>query len=78
MGGYRITKNDPSGDLTVRVSIRLPDADQMWPGIWVDGEWSYDTYILRDGLVYIHSPVRQVGEATFEMHAQRGGGSTFL
>ena len=75
-GGYKLTKNEPSGDLKVTVSIRPPDADQMWPGVWINGDRSYDTYVLRDGVVYVHSPVRQVGETTFDLHEQRGGGSS--
>ncbi len=46
-----------------------------WDGVWLDGERSYDTYVIIDGVVSYHVPARdRAVERCFELHEQRGGG----
>lgn len=67
------------GDLAVSVREPEPEFGIPWDGVWVDGDRSYDTYVIIDGVVRYHAPIRSPAvERCFELHEQRGGGHTVL
>jgi hypothetical protein len=73
---FKVTKTEPvSIGLNVAVTVRggdgiLPD------GVWLNGERSYDTFVILDGVVTYHSPVESAAGQTFEFHDAAGGGNT--
>ena len=73
LGGFRLTKWEGGSSHSV-VTVRHADEDMLFDGVWVDGERSFDTYVIVNGLVAYHSPVSNVGGSSFELHEQRGGG----
>jgi hypothetical protein len=42
--------------------------------VWLNGERSYDTYIVVDGETKYHSPVGSNAASTFKQHEAAGGG----
>ena len=57
----------------VRVRGTTPVA--TFDAVWINGERSYDTYVIKDGRVTYHSPVESVGSASFDAHERMGTGS---
>ena len=73
--GLEVTKTDPiSIGLNVAVTVRAAEGAIMLDGVWLNGERSYDTYVIVDGNVRYHSPVQSVAGQTFELHEAAGGG----
>lgn len=71
---FEVTKTEPvSIGLNVEVTARAGDGIVL-DGVWLNGERSYDTYIIVDGEVRFHSPVEMVAGPTFETHEAAGGG----
>jgi hypothetical protein len=70
-----VTKTEPvSIGLNVAVTVRAADGAIAFDGVWLNGERSYDTYVVVDGNVRYHSPVESVARQTFELHEAAGGG----
>ena len=74
--GCRLTKSEPLTASNAKVTVRATDPDQPsgWDGVWVDGERSYDTYVIIDGWVTYHAPAQYLAEQVFDQHEERGGG----
>lgn len=69
-----VTKTEPvSIGLNVEVLVRA-GSGVLLDGVWLNGERSYDTYVLVDGEVRFHSPAESVAGQTFEQHEAAGGG----
>jgi hypothetical protein len=63
---FEVTKTEPvSTGLNVEVTVRAGEGILLnW--VWLNGERSYDTYVIVDGEVRFHSPVETVAAPTFE------------
>jgi hypothetical protein len=71
-----VTKTEPASiGLNVAVTVR-PGQGVHLDGVWLNGQRSFDTYIVINGVVSYHSPVESVGEQAFEFHEAAGGGVT--
>ena len=72
---FEVTKTEPvSIGLNVAVTVRAGEGASFFDGVWLNGERSYDTYVIVDGEVRYHSPVESVTGQTFELHEAAGGG----
>ena len=72
---FEVTKTEPvSIGLNVAVTVRAAQGPITFDGVWLNGEPSYDTYVLVDGAVRYHSPAESVAGQTFEQHEAAGGG----
>lgn len=70
-----VTKTDPvSIGLNVAVEVRAGGGGIGADGVWLNGERSYDTYVIVDGQVRYHSPLESTAEQIFEGHEAAGGG----
>ncbi len=70
-----VTKTEPVGiGLNVAVTVQGGGGDIVFDGVWLNGERSYDTYVIVDGEVRYHSPVESAAGQTFELHEAAGGG----
>lgn len=70
----QVTKTDPvSIRLNVEVTVRAGDG-ALLDGVWLNGERSYDTYVMVDGEVRYHSPVESVAQQTCDLYEADGGG----
>ena len=73
---FEVTKTEPmSIGLNVEVTVRAGEGD-LDDGVWLNGERSYDTYVIVDDEVRYHSPVDSVAGETFDQHEGAGGGHT--
>lgn len=74
-GGFAC-RLEPAGPLGARVAVRAKDGTAPWDGVWLDGERSYDTYVIIDGVVTYHAPARSITgiDHCFELHEAVGGG----
>lgn len=73
--GLQVTKTEPvSIGLNVEVMVRRSEGPIPFDGVWLNGERSYDTYVLVDGVAAYHSPTEGLAERSFEMHEAAGGG----
>jgi hypothetical protein len=71
---FEVTKTEPvSIGLNVEVTVRAGDG-VLLDGVWLNGERSYDTYIIVDGETRYHSPAESKAASTFEQHEAAGGG----
>jgi hypothetical protein len=71
---FEVTKTEPvSIGLNVEVTVRAGEG-VLLDGVWLNGERSYDTYVIVDGEVRYHSPVEWVAIPTYEHHETAGGG----
>jgi hypothetical protein len=71
-----VTKTEPvSIGLNVAVTVR-PGEGALLDGVWLNGQRSFDTYVIVDGVVRYHSPPEPVAEQTFAQHEAHGGGVT--
>jgi len=72
---FEVTKTEPTSvGLNVAVTVRAADGTNGSDGVWLNGERSYDTYIVIDGEVKYHSPTESDAGRTFELHEAAGGG----
>jgi hypothetical protein len=72
----QVTKTDPvSIGLNVEVTVRAGDG-QLHDGVWLNGQRSFDTSVILDGVASYHSPDESDGARTFEQHEAAGGGSS--
>jgi hypothetical protein len=72
---FEVTKTEPvSIGLNVAVTVRAAEGSTMFDGVWLNGERSFDTYVMVDGEVRFHSPVESVGVQSFDLHEAAGGG----
>jgi hypothetical protein len=72
---FEVTKTEPTSvGLNVAVMVRASEEDITFDGIWLNGERSYDTYIIIDGEVKYHSADESVAGHGFELHEAAGGG----
>jgi hypothetical protein len=69
-----LTKAEPANLLNATVTVRGANAHAIYDGVWVNGERSWDTYVLIDGLFAYHSPIEVSGTNAFEVHEAAGGG----
>jgi hypothetical protein len=70
-----VSKTEPvSIGLNVAVTVRAGDGTIASDGVWLNGERSYDTYVMVDGDVRFHSPAESAAGETFELHEAAGGG----
>ena len=69
-----ITKVEPAALSGARVTVRAALVDGDSDGVWVDGERSYDTYVLVNGTAVYYAQARQEAEAAFERMERAGGG----
>ena len=70
-----VTKTEPSSiGLNVAVTVRANGGPIVFDGVWLNGEPSYDTYVIIDGEVRYHSPMESAAGQTFELHEAAGGG----
>ena len=70
-----VTKTEPvSIGLNVAVTVRAGDGAIPYDGVWLNGERSYDTYVMIDGETRYHSAIESVAGQAFEMHEAAGGG----
>jgi hypothetical protein len=73
--GLQVTKTEPvSIGLNVEVMVRPSEGAIPFDGVWLNGERSYDTHVLVDGVATYNSPVEDLAEQSFEMHEAAGGG----
>jgi hypothetical protein len=73
---FEVTKTEPTSvGLNVAVMVRAADATTPFDGVWLNGERSYDTYVIIDGDVKYHSPIESGAGQTFELHEASGGGN---
>jgi hypothetical protein len=71
----QVTKTEPTSvGLNVAVTVRAADGAIPFDGVWLNGERSYDTFIIIDGDVKYQSPVESAAGQTFERHEAEGGG----
>jgi hypothetical protein len=71
---FEVTKTEPvSIGLNVEVTVRAGEGIVL-DGVWLNGERSYDTYVIVNGEVQYHSPDEMVAVPTFEAHEAAGGG----
>ena len=71
----RVTKTEPASiGLNVAVAVRAGEGAITFDGVWLNGERSYDTYVIVDGDVQYHSPDESVAGQTFELHEAAGAG----
>lgn len=69
-----VTKTEPvSIGLNVAVTVRSGDGT-LQDGVWLNGQPSFDTYVLVDDAVRFHSPVEDAAGDTFDKHDAAGGG----
>jgi hypothetical protein len=74
---FEVTKTEPmSIGLNVAVTVRPGGEAIPSDGVWLNGERSYDTYVIIDGDVRYHSPIESAAGQTFELHEAAGGGRT--
>jgi hypothetical protein len=73
-GEVVLQRIDPFDQPSAKITVRGPDVLCMWPGIWINGKRTYDTYLILDGEPLMHSPVEHVGRACFDQHEKQGGG----
>jgi hypothetical protein len=72
---FQVRKTEPTSvGLNVAVMVRAAGADIPFDGIWLNGERSYDTYVIIDGEVKYHSVSESAAGDTFELHEAAGGG----
>jgi hypothetical protein len=71
---FEVTKTEPvSIGLNVEVTVRAGEG-VLLDGVWLNGERSYDTYVIVDGEVRYHSAAESASGQTFELHETSGGG----
>ncbi|HEX4126026.1 MAG TPA: hypothetical protein VHX67_00460 [Acidimicrobiales bacterium] len=72
---FEVTKTEPmSIGLNVAVTVRAADGAVPSDGVWLNGERSFDTYVIVDGVVRFHSPEESAAAQSFELHEAAGGG----
>jgi hypothetical protein len=72
---FEVTKTEPTSiGLNVAVTVRAADGNIPFDGVWLNGERSYDTYVIIDGDMRYHSPDESAEGQTFELHEAAGGG----
>jgi hypothetical protein len=72
---FEVTKTEPTSiGINVAVTVRAGDGAIPFDGVWLNGERSYDTYIIIDGATKYHSPDATAAGETFELHEAAGGG----
>jgi hypothetical protein len=72
---FEVTKTEPTSvGLNVAVTVRAADGTIPFDGVWLNGERSYDTFIIIDGDVKYQSPIESAAGQTFELHEAAGGG----
>jgi len=72
---FEVTKTEPmSIGLNVAVAVRGADGSIPSDGVWLNGERSYDTYVIVDSEVRYHSPIESADGQAFERHEAAGGG----
>jgi hypothetical protein len=72
---FEVTKTEPTSvGLNVAVMVRPAGEDIALDGIWLNGERSYDTYIIVDGEVKYHTAGESDAGHAFELHEAAGGG----
>jgi hypothetical protein len=59
--------------LNAEVTVRAGEGILL-DGVWLNGEPSYDTYVIVDGEVRYHSPDESVAGPTFHTHNAACGG----
>jgi hypothetical protein len=70
-----VTKTEPvSIGLNVEVTVRAGEG-VLLDGVWLNGERSYDTYVIVDGEARHHSPVESGAARTFDLPEAGGGGN---
>jgi hypothetical protein len=71
----KVTKTDPmSIGLNIAVTVRACEG-VLLDGVWLNGERSYDTYVIVDGEARHHSPVESGAAQTFDLPEAGGGGN---
>ena len=75
LGGFAC-RLEPAGPPRERVAVRAKGGTTPWDGVWLDGERSYDTCVIIDGVVTYHPPARSITgiDRCFELHEAAGGG----
>jgi hypothetical protein len=72
------TQRDEDGPtsigLNVEVTVRTADEAIPHDGVWLNGQRSYDTYIMIDRDVRYQTPCESIAEGSFELHEAAGGG----
>jgi hypothetical protein len=72
---FEVTKTEPTSvGLNVAVAVRAADSAIPFDGVWLNGERSYDTYVMVDGRANYHSPTESSAGQSFEQHEASGGG----
>ena len=72
---FEVTKTEPTSvGLNVAVAVRAADDAILFDGVWLNGERSYDTYVMVDGSEKYHSPTDSSAGQSFEQHEAAGGG----
>jgi hypothetical protein len=75
-GELVVTKTEPiSIGLNVAVTVRRSE-EILLDGVWLNGQRSFDTYVIVDGVASYHSPTESAADQTFEQHEAAGGGVT--
>jgi hypothetical protein len=73
--GFEVTKTEPvSIGLNVAVTVRAAAGTIAYDGVWLNGERSFDAYVIVGGDVRFHSPVESAAGRTFKLHEAAGGG----
>lgn len=72
-GGYML-RGEPPLPPNAKVTVRPAQDVCVFDGVWVDGQRSYDTYVLIDGVVRYHAPPQGLADVNFDWHEQAGGG----
>ena len=73
-GGQRSMRIQPVERPGAAVTVRRSGEGIPFDGIWIDGQRSYDTWVMIDGEEAYHAPSLRLAAATFDLHERRGGG----
>ena len=71
---FEVTKTEPVSIGLDAVTVRAGGGAIVFDGVWLNGERSYDTYVIVDGDVRYHSSIESAAGQTFELHEAAGGG----
>jgi hypothetical protein len=74
---YIVTRTEGvAGRPAVTVRAADPELGITYDGVWLNGERSYDTYVILNGGIdgMFHSPRRDLADYSFDRHEECGGG----
>lgn len=73
VGGYAVREDGIDRPKAI-VTVRAKGGAIPYDGVWYNGERSYDTYVIIDGIVCYHAPQKGLANWSFDHHEAAGGG----